>query len=127
MEWVCDKESLYLLASGEKVWSVGVHTDTVCGEYITVDGKKVCVKAEIPIKRGEHDTITFSLWGLYEPQLRVTTITLNTMDEFRADRDAPRIFERKFKKYLNCEPFKTEIGKMFLERLGECLNYRWCG
>lgn len=125
MDGIVEKKREWMLANGDIVTSTEITVGSATAEYVEIDGERVCVNADIAVKTGEWSTVTFYLWGLHDPQLRVCHASLTTRNEFLSSRDAPVMFDREFKKYLKRDEFRTEPGKLFLNRIGDCLNYTW--
>lgn len=120
-----DKKDEWILDNGDVVLSEEITEGRATVEYIEVEGKKICVKGDISIETGECATVSFFLFGLTKPQLRVTFVSVTANREFWSDRDAAIVFEREYSKYLRWKEFDGFAGELFKSRIGACLNYQW--
>ena len=64
-------------------------------------------------------SIKFMITGLIYPTLSITTLTSG----FNSDTHSPKLFDTHYRKYLEASPFRSEIGKLFIERIPDCLDY----
>jgi hypothetical protein len=89
-------------------------------ETITVNGKETLVKADFNVGNAENGSKSIFFYGWNDPVIWVTN---NLGVKYDSTSDSPKVIAKQINDKRFSKIYKTKVGKLFLERCPDALNY----